>query len=610
MSEKLPHAADDRKFEADPVYFSDLSKCTPSSALSQDRRRGYWNTLRYETDQLSGVMLIAGAKTSAIDITYPLNLSGWHSISLGLWGAEAASSHKMLARLTNEDTFSTFTLPTGDPRSEPLNKYKVYWNGELTPYHNGYAHDPIWEIFWKVADLTDLQIVLGQETWRIAPGEEIYSHESYPAMPAYIKVVPLSDAEVDDYKSDISQTNTRRLFAHMDVGWGGKRATSADELRRNAQVELYKDSDYSRLYIEAGRGDRTYYLSEIGSVHPYASRDNYSSDSERLTDEAWEILRGQGIDPFRVVVEHIRDIGVEVHASLTMGGFNYPPPGDKIDIGGAFFRNHPELHGTSRSGEKSSRLSYTYPKSREFVISLLREVASYPVDGIALLYNRKFPYVEYEPPLVQGFINEFGEDPREIDEKDPRWLKYRSTILTQFMREVRQAMDDVADETGKRNRIGISAIVGNGPDENMLFGMDVEQWIQEGLVDTIIPYTSAPRMAYLEPSWEDPKDAEYWVNLTKNTSTVLALSIRPSALGAVESRKRVAPLYDAGVEHFYYWDGGIGGPMGANSSHVMRRLGHKDEIADWINAGEPSIDAPMMFISKLGDWDFTYMTPG
>ena len=79
MSEKLPHAVDDRKFEAEPVYLSDLSKCTPSSALSQDRRRGYWNTLRYETDQLSGVMLLAGSKTSARDITYPLNLSGWHS---------------------------------------------------------------------------------------------------------------------------------------------------------------------------------------------------------------------------------------------------------------------------------------------------------------------------------------------------------------------------------------------------------------------------------------------------------------------------------------------------------------------------------------------------
>jgi len=117
-------------------------------------------------------------------------------------------------------------------------------------------------------------------------------------------------------------------------------------------------------------------------------------------------------------------------------------------------------------------------------------------------------------------------------------------------------------------------------------------------------------MAYMEPSWEDPKDAEYWVNLTKDTSTVLALDIRPGALSAVESRKRVAPLYDAGVEHFYYGDGSMAGPMGVNASHVMRRLCHKDEIADWINAGEPSIDAPMMFITKLGDWDFTYMTPG
>ena len=71
MSQKSIHAVDDRKFVADPIYFSDLSECFPSSALSPDRRRGYWQTLRYETDELSGVMLIAGSQSGAKDITFP-----------------------------------------------------------------------------------------------------------------------------------------------------------------------------------------------------------------------------------------------------------------------------------------------------------------------------------------------------------------------------------------------------------------------------------------------------------------------------------------------------------------------------------------------------------
>ena len=205
---------------------------------------------------------------------------------------------------------------------------------------------------------------------------------------------------------------------------------------------------------------------------------------------------------------------------------------------------------------------------------------------------------------------EFGEDPREIDERDARWLRYRSRILTQFMREVRQAMDDVAQETGRTNRIGVSAVVGNGRDENMYYGMDMDTWVKEGLVDTLIPYTSHPRFSHTDPSWEDAGDAEYWVSLTKGTATVLALSIRPTGQSAEESGRRVAPLYEAGVEHFFYWDGGMPAAMRTGASHVMRRLGHKEEIAAWVEAGQPSLETPLMFVRKLGDWDFTYMTPG
>ena len=595
----------DTSLAAEPIYLSDLDACRPATSFSPDTRRGYWRPLRYETDELSGVMLVAGTETAAPEVTYPLRLSGWHAVSLGLWGGE-----RVLVRLTGEDTFTSIDLPVHDPRREPLDRYSVFWDGRLTPYHSGYAHEAIWEIFWKVVDLTGLEIVLGQETWRVAPGEGPYSHQSLAAMPAYIKVVPLSDAELDEHQADLRRTDTRCLFAHSDPGWFGQRPTTADELRRNSHMELYRGSDYSRIYLEAARGDRAFYLSEIGSVHPYASGDNYDSTGARLTDEGWGILREKGIDPFRVVVDHAHEVGLEVHAGLTMGGFNYPPPGDKIDRGRSFFKNHPELHGTARDGKPSSRLAYTYPEARRFVLSLLREIAAYPVEGIALLYNRKFPYVEYEPPLVEGFMAEFGEDPREIDERDARWLKYRSRILTQFMREVRQAMDEVAQETDRTNRIGVSAIVGNGRDENMYYGMDMDAWVKEGLVDTLIPYTSHPRFSYLDPSWEDAGDAEYWVSLTKGTSTVLALSIRPSALSAEESRRRVAPLYKAGVEHFFYWDGGMPAAMTKGASHVMRRLGHKEEIAAWVEASEPSLEAPLMFVRKLGDWDFTYMTVG
>ncbi len=67
--------------------------------------------------------------------------------------------------------------------------------------------------------------------------------------------------------------------------------------------------------------------------------------------------------------------------------------------------------------------------------------------------------MEYEPPVVEGFKGKYGQDPRQLDERDPRWLSYRATFLTEFMREVREAMNEVAKEQKRSKPLEISAIV-------------------------------------------------------------------------------------------------------------------------------------------------------
>ena len=76
-------------------------------------------------------------------------------------------------------------------------------------------------------------------------------------------------------------------------------------------------------------------------------------------------------------------------------------------------------------------------------------MAQRPVDGICLLYNRRMPLVEYEPPIVEGFKGQFGDDPRQLDAHDPHWLSYRAHVLTDFMREVRAAMDKEGRAQGR-----------------------------------------------------------------------------------------------------------------------------------------------------------------
>ena len=207
MNKDVKEHLADRGFAAEPIYLTDLDRCHPASALSSGPKPGHWRTLRYKTDTLSGVMLMAGPETAAPEITYPLRASGWHAVSIGVWGdhvtpgttrwyGEMRTFVEVLARLSGDDTFSLLTLPG------------LEWRFE----------EQVRELFWKVADLTDRELELGQVTWRIAPGDGIGALQCANARIAYVKLVPLSEGEVGAWQADRRRTDTRRIFAHNDAG--------------------------------------------------------------------------------------------------------------------------------------------------------------------------------------------------------------------------------------------------------------------------------------------------------------------------------------------------------------------------------------------------------
>jgi uncharacterized lipoprotein YddW (UPF0748 family) len=297
---------------------------------------------------------------------------------------------------------------------------------------------------------------------------------------------------------------------------------------------------------------------------------------------------------------------MEFHACIRLAGFHFSPPLDEWSLKG-IYRAHPEWHGTDRRGRPSPRLSYANPGVRRFVVSLLKEMAGYDVDGVCLLYNRRPPLVEYEPLVISGFKALYGLDATKVEDTDERWLRYKATFLTQFMREVRRGMDEVALERNGR-RLQVTAVV-MGQKQNVYYGMDAETWIKEGLVDTLIPYSSSSLEAGKTESWPDPEEVDYFVGITKGTGCKLALNIMPRQLPPEELRRRAAALYRAGVEHLFFWDANQRVNVGASWT-ALRRLGHRDEIRAWIDAGSPRLEQHDARLRILGDWEMTYESPG
>ena len=547
---------------ADPIYLADLDRCEPAGALSSVPERGRWRTLEYEyeADALSGVMLVGGPETAAPNVTYPLGVSGWHAVSVGIYG-ERRTTSRVQVRLTDDETFSILTV-------------------QQTQQVQGGVID---EVFWRVADLTGRGLVLGQMSWRVAEGDGPGSHACASARIAYIKLVPLSDGQVARLQADRERADTRRLFAHNDAHSVRfiDRPTTAADIRRH--VEVYRHTDVSRLYWEAGAGDLTFYFSKTARHPTHDGLEDFDRQGDRLLAESWRVFRDQGVDPFQVALDYAHELGLEFHAGYRVAGFHFPPPHNHFDHGDSFYEAHQELRGWDRDGNQTPRLAYTYPETRAKVVSLLREVAAFDVDGVCLLYNRRPPLVEYEPPLVDGFKAEYGQDPRELAETDPRWLSYRARVLTQFHREVREAMDVAAAEKGSGKRIEVSAIVMSTEQENLLCGMDLKAWVDEGLVDTLIPYSSEPNVSSIAESWADVRSLDYFVSLTKGTSCKFAPNIMPRENSAKQYRRKAAALYGAGVEHLFFWDTDVLQPrlLDVRSWNALCRLGHRDEIDAW-----------------------------
>ena len=588
----MSDAIADRGLRAGPRYVADFDRCTPADALAPDATRGRWQTLPFEAEGVSGSMLFAGPETLAPDVTYPLRVEGWHAVSVGIHPtAEAESEFAQVPVKLSGD--SAFTMLTWSTEGHHLRRKELQ------------------EIYWKVADLTDQTVVFSQLRRRIDPGDGLGSVQAGSARIAYLKLVPLADDEVRQLRGERASGRDRRLWAHNDAHGPHYvyRPTTADEIKR--EIEPYRDTDFSRMYWESGAGDLMRYFTKIGRTATADGVEMFPRVGDRLLAESWRSYHEQGVDPFQVALDHTHELGMEFHAAYRLAAWAYPPPMNQEYVDG-YYHEHPEWRCLDRDGRELPRMSYAFTEVQDYCLAALREMAQFDLDGICLLFNRRPPYLFYEQPLIEGFAARHGVDPRELPEDDPEWLAYRAGVLTGFMRRVRQEMDAVAREQGRR-RIEVSACVQGLAAENELFGVDCATWAREGLIDALIPYSAAPlAMPTDEDTWATAGQLAPFVEATRGTACTLAPNVMPRHMSPEDFRRKAHMIYGAGTEHLFFWD--CAGPSGRANLRPMwnalRRLGHRDEIAAWMAAGEPALGDWTVPLDRLGGWDMTVIAPG
>jgi len=542
---------------------TDMSQCLPAEALSPEARRGHWQLVSYETDEVSGTMVLARTETGAPEIKLPLNAQGWHAIYLGFMGATWAGRPLLRVKLSGDPCF-------------------VRLETEADVRH-------LEEGFWKAADLTGQDLVIARQ---------IVFGEPRPAGLAYVRLVPLAEEEVRRY---YDRSGTKRLIV-MDDGNGFflSRTFSAQDIQQ--EIEPYRNTDVGKIFVEMWEGDHAQYPTKVGVLWGDKTKD-FPQPVYRYIAEGLRGMIDRGIDPLQVALEYAHRIGLEFYAGMRFL-FGMYPPAEVFE--GPLFREHPELRCRDYDGAEVSHPSFAFPAVRDYVLSLLAETAAYDIEGLNLIFLRGQPFVLYEKPLVEGFHEETGIDATTLAEKDARWQWYEQVAMPTFWYGDRPAMEKVAEQRVTRvnelsepvqawlryraramtefmrglrsllERIGkgqkISAVVFANEADNLFYGLDVEEWVKEGLVDIIVAY---PWPEYFEI------DMEFFKGIVRGSHCQIYPNVMPRQMPPNEYLKKAQYYYEHGADGLAFWDANGRHPL-LNQWQAVRELGHKEELGKWL----------------------------
>lgn len=578
----------------DAIIFSDMSKVTPSSALTDKvRTKRHWKVLEYETrDGMEGKCIASLPDTGAPDVTLPLNANGWHAVYVGLGGmGRFAFGQESEARLklTNDAAYQ----------------------------HRRYsgARDDIEEVFFKAADLTgqDLHIAQMRMLSKLKDLQPDVGPRHTVIM--YVKLVPLTDAEVAWIKKDREDKKSKKLIATLDAfSWIHRNyPTTKEEFLED--FEHYRDSDFGTLSWQIIGGGLVNYPSKLGTI-PGELSDDAARTGDGYVTKSIQAFIERGEDHTKLAVEAARSMDKKVYIGFRAQAFQATPAFEDY-FTSRFYRDHPEYRAYDRDGTPAMRMSYAVPQVREHIYGILREVLQYKPDGIEIIYFRGLPLMLWEDAFSDLFKAKYGVDAKQVLENDPRLYELRGEIMTGFMRDVRKLLDDVQKEQGKTERYELMASVVHTENDNKKFGLDVERWVKEGLIDKISIFPAA-----FHTDTSKPVDMDWFKKITKGTNVeVYPLMIGWRLSSYEDAISNAREYYEKGAAGLLFWDPfptGMYSPRPpALGRHYQRavstywplvsRLGHVDDLAAWQKEKRPA--AKYIPLKRYGDHWFGRWVP-
>lgn len=559
---------------SEAVTFTDMTKVTPASALSERREHNRWKVFEYETAEFSGKCLSVGRESSAPDITFADGLEGWHAVYVGLstiTDLVRPAPNMIEAGFTNEDSFLRLTnlLDLGKPR-----------------------RDRVEEVFLGHTNLSEADLVFST-----------IHHK--PARLHYVRAVPLTEREVAAIKAERDRRDTRKLIATIDgFGWIHEfRPTTRAELE--SAFRTFQDTDIGSWWYQPTGADLVQHPTELGTILG-ETLDTFPRAADRNYTESVRTMHKKGIDPMKVAMEECKKQGSDFYICLRAQGWKAAPPWEEFFMS-KFYEEHPEWHCVDYDGTPTMHMSYAVEEVQDHLIDVYRECLQRGGDGVGFLFHRGLPLMLWEKPFRDRFQARYKIDPLTIPERDPRVDALRREIMNGFIGKIRKLLDEEQVRRGPGSpRLKFVSSTFARKSDNDRFGLDVEKWIENKWIDQI---GIAWFAYYTSGLGKYTGDTKYYVGITEGTD----VKIFPFHIGwkmpdAAELLRRVERDYQNGADGIALWDPNQfrGWLKGFHAYWpLVGRLGHRDQLNDGSLLFYPKYDP----LTRMGENHYSRWYP-
>lgn len=434
------------------VIISDFKKSVKEKEyLSDDCTKDFWETVSYETKNISGNLLIASPETFPQPVTIIPNLQGWHKIYVCMHdtGGGRMANHVHL-QLTDDEFSSCIS---------PLNvQSHIQWN----------HFEQVEEIYWKSANMTNQDITISKVDFGMP----------FTASVCWIRFVEMTPEEVDHHLEQLQDTASKTMYAHMD---GDFSMFDMPQTPRDYCRALFamKDSD---VKIVAQEITNDFHDLDSMDLEKFVGRRAW----DRTRAKSWLQFYKWKDEIYKEELSFAHENNMELFAALRMGLSDFVYPMEYPYFKEKFVEEHPEFMCVTRDGRKTEFLSYAYKEVREYVIQNLKKACEHGFDGVSLIFTRGI-HVLFEEPVVKRFAEKYGQslDCKRLPMTDRRIHGIWCDIMTEFMQELRKELDTYSAQNHTA-RIKIYATTLYTVPEGQCNGFDIERWAREGLIDGIV----------------------------------------------------------------------------------------------------------------------------